>query len=202
MQKCKEKHRPRISELPDLFDRFGGNLTKLADHIGYKPRQVQRWIAEAKPVDRELLQEALEKARAREARAKALRPTVPAFILPAEVKHILHEYYHTPWKALAGLDKIDLDGMGYEKSVSIRKRPNPTTGQTLHEKLGWADVRELVESLSEWDDHVLRCWVGLGDSTPLKLRLEQEEAPPPPKITLDHQDTTLREVFNKLVKYL
>lgn len=205
MPTCEKKHRPKYDELPALFEQFGGNLTALAASIHYKPKQIRRWINEAGDERKAELEEALQKARENAAKAELFQAKIVCNIPLSEVKHLFHTFYHTPWAELNVLDKSDFDGMGYEKSTSIRTRPNPNTHETLHQQLSWQDIKEIASALNEAEEHIIMCWVGVGSRSTLSLRLKALEPPEyPGRVTVEHKEAVLSRVYDliapKLIK--
>lgn len=88
-----------------------------------------------------------------------IRANTPPPIGLRELKALIAQLFHSDPRVLAQLDKIDLTGMGYEKSTSVRTKPNPTTGQNLSECLGWSDLEQIVGSLEKAQIYCLGCWV-------------------------------------------
>jgi len=195
-----KQHRPSLTELPDLFDRFGGNIVRLAAFLEYKPRQVNRWIAEAAEPIRIGLLERLAQARATEARAKLLRPEIQVFIIPSEIKTLVSLYYRCSWDELQALDVTDILNL---------MDCDPEKPPSLRYKLSWPDLKEVVVSLDAqptvisgvtyewWHQHVMLCWVGLGDESPA---LSQYDALP--EVTPKVIEATVRLLIKRLGKYL
>lgn len=196
----KTKHRPTYKELPELFDLFGGNLFKVADYTGYSPRQVNYWITEADPIIKIGLMERLAAARLRQKRAVDLRPELPAFIIPSEIKALVSLFYRLSWDALL---MLDIQDMLYDMDADPEKPP------TLRYKMEWADLRDSLNALDaatstihgvgyyKWHQHVLMTWVGLNEQSPL---WETYEALP--EVTPEHTEKTLRALIKQLSKYL
>lgn len=205
MPTCEKKHRPKITELPALFKAFGGNLTALGASIRYTPKQIRRWMKESGPTKEAELEAELQKARDEAVKAELFQSGLSCNIPLSEIKHILHTFYHTPWAELNVLDKSDFDGMGYEKSTSIRTRPNPNTHETLHQQLSWQDIKEIASALNEAEEHIIMCWVGVGSRSTLSLRLKALEPPEyPGRVTVEHKEAVLSRVYDliapKLIK--
>lgn len=216
MPTCEKKHRPKITELPQLFKQFGGNLTALGASILYTPKQIRRWMKEAGPAKEAELEAELKKAREeadkadleaeiRNSKAKQVQSALSCNLPLSEVKHLFHTFYHTPWPVLDALDKSDFDGMGYEKSTSVRTKPNPNTNETLHQQLSWQDVKDIASAMNEAEEHILMCWVGVGSRSTLSLRLKALEPPEyPGLVTVDQKEAVLSRVYDliapKLIK--
>jgi len=198
------KHRPKLRELPEWFRKAGGNLQILGKLLGgYSAKQIRRWINEAHPTVKAELEAELEIARAEHKRGKKVRAELDVSLPLSEVRHLFSTYYREPWHNLEVLDRSDFDGMGYEKSVSIRTKPNPSTNETLIQWLSWADVREIAQGLNEADEHVMMDWVGLGSKSPLALRITSMPIPvPPPKTTARQKEDVLRQVYKALAPKL
>jgi hypothetical protein len=90
---------------------------------------------------------------------RKIRDNTPPPIDLRELKALIAQLFHSDPRVLAQLDRIDLTGMGYEKSTSVRTKPNPTTGQNLSECLGWSDLVQIVSSLEKAEIYCLGCWV-------------------------------------------
>lgn len=189
------RKRPSYARLLELIDMMGGNLHKVADYTGYKVRQVNYWITEADPEMKAILCEALARARARQRRAIDLRPEIPAFLIPSEIKPLVSLYYRLPWDELMLLDiEFMLKGMD----------DDPEKPPTLRYKMEWADLKAAVLDLDQtfpyappgkpdqvrtlggpvtvqgvtyewWHQHILMHWIGLGAESPL---FEQYDYPP------------------------
>lgn len=207
MPTCEKKRRPKINELPGLFKQFGGNLTALGASILYTPKQIRRWMKEAGPAKEAELEAELKKARDEAIKAELFQSALSCNIPLSEIKHLVHTFYHTPWPVLEGLDKSDFDGMGYEKSTSVRTKPNPNTHETLHQQLSWQDVKDIASAMNEAEEHVLMCWVGVGSRSNLSLRLNLKKLEPPEYpglVTVDQKEQVLSRVYEliapKLVK--
>lgn len=205
MPTCEKKRRPKITELPELFYQFKGNLSALGASILYTPKQIRRWMKEAGPAKEAELEAELQKARDEAVKAELFQSSLSCNIPLSEIKHLIHTFYHTPWPVLEGLDKSDFDGMGYEKSTSVRTKPNPNTHETLHQQLSWQDVKDIASAMNEAEEHVLMCWVGVGSRSTLSLRLKKLEPPEyPGLVTVDQKEQVLSRVYDliapKLVK--
>lgn len=220
-EKPAPRHRPRLSELPSLFQRHGGNLQALGRELGYSAKQIGRWIKDAGD-QRELLEWHLNWSRQESERTKGLRPSVPAVILPGELKQLVRTYYTTPWAELLKLEKDDLESQSLraemapndegndvlwtwinQRSTSVRTKPNPTTGETLHHQLSWADVRDLLDGLDERADHVARAWSGCPQESPLRLRLLAEDPPQAPsRVRDDEREALVRGLISAVAQKL
>jgi hypothetical protein len=195
----KTRRRPGYKELPELFDMFGGNLHKVADYTGYGVRQVNYWITEAPEAVKIGLMEHLAKARARQKQAIDLRPELPGFIIPSEIKPLVSLYYRLPFEELLLLDIEDM---------LLAMDSDPDKPPTLRYKMEWQDLKDAILDLEHtfqytrpsrpnspadepktlggpvtiggvtyewWHEYVLMSWVGLNALAPL---LERHEYPP------------------------
>lgn len=204
VRKCEKTYdRPKVSELPDLFVLYGGDLKKLAAAYGHKKKQAEAWILQTDAPTQLLLRAALATAKAEakqfESRARALQDELKVTIPLAEIKHLFTTFFTTPWAELAEADTLDLEATGYEKSTSVRTRPNPTTAETLHQLMSWADIRDIAESFGERDTHVLMAWVGQGGKSPLAQQLKAEDPPQyPVKVTLSEKESVLKAIYLRL----
>lgn len=146
----------------------------------------------------------------------ALQPN-PNFIPlidEAELKYLLTVFFHTDPKLLTQLDKSDFDGMGYEKSTSIRSRPNPTTGKTLSNLLGWSDLEQIIGTMPKEDIWALSCWVGkriwdlsdrgriLSDISKAEKEARYEQIALLPAPTRDLQCKSVKALIIKIKEYL
>ena len=137
---------------------------------------------------------------------RKIRDNTPPPIDLRELKSLIAQLYHSDPRVLAQLDRIDLTGMGYEKSTSVRTKPNPTTGQNLSECLGWSDLEQIVGTLEPAQIWVLGCWV----KRPLWClsqrlligTLDPEQVALMPTITEDLQTDTIKALINKIYPYL
>lgn len=226
----KDRHRPTLKSLPDLFDQFGGDVSKVAKFTGYSRDQVYTWINEAPDEIREWLLQRLAKARAARDRAKLLRPELPAFIIPVEIRPLIRLYYRTPWPELQLLEVSE---------VLAHMDEDPDAPKALRRKLTWQDLRDILAGkpadldadlnpipgtaksgiseltvqaegmhLTGWHEHVLLSWIGLGDESPLWEHHEHL-----PKVVEpdrdgqlwpvgDHLENTLRLLIQRLEPYL
>lgn len=137
---------------------------------------------------------------------RKIRDNSPPPIDLCELKALIAQLFHSDPRLLAQLDKIDLTGMGYEKSTSIRTKPNPTTGQNLSECLGWSDLDQIVSSLEPAQIWVLGDWVGRPiwclSQRLLNGPLDPEQVALMPVITEDLRCDTIKALINKIKPYL
>lgn len=185
-----KKPRPTLKELGELIELYCGNIPALAEDLGYKPRQVYRWIREAPEALQIELMALIAKGRAIAKRARDLKQAEPlALLLPHEIKSLISLYYRLTWDQLMAWDVEDVLSM---------MDSDPEAPPSLRYKMSWADLRtELagvapdldanglavprtgyvgLESLTVavgeshyagWHQHTLMSWVGLNDQSPL-----------------------------------
>lgn len=139
------KRRPKLTELPDLFNHFGGNIQALAKATGYSRDQVYVWINEAAPPIKEALLEKLEQSRVKYAQDKLiadvnkeLRKEIPAFVIPSEIKQLVSLYYRLSEIELSYIDITDM-----LKDMDA----DPEKPSTLRYKMDWADLKSAVLDL-------------------------------------------------------
>lgn len=202
-----KKQRPTLPRLGELIEQYGGNVSRLADNLGYSPKQIHRWIADAPDLARIGLLEKLATARATEQRARLLRSDVPAFIIPAEIKTLVGLFYRLSWDELQALDVQDILNL---------MDCDPDAPRSLRYKMDWADLRNCLTEIDNsdtavcgvhyhaWNQHVLMAWVGLCDQSPLWSTHEDL-----PRVVDDnlravgvHLETTVRKLIQLLEKYL
>jgi len=165
-----KRHRPTYPQLAELITRCGGNLSRVGSECGYSARSVQGWIKDAhEPVKIGLL-EAIAKAKAVEAKARILKHSVKAFIIPSELKALVALHYRL---SDTELNQIEID------QVLASYDTDPDRPKALKYKLTWAELgQELAKieqmtiavggrNISRWYLHVLLHWVGMGDESPL-----------------------------------
>ena len=202
-----KKQRPSLPQLAELIEQFSGNITRLADDLGYKPRQIHRWISDAPDLARIGLIEKLMVARATEARARLLRSDVPAFIIPSEIKTLVGLFYR---RSEAELNALDI------QSILDMMDSDPERPASLRYKMDWADLKSSLLAIDSdasnvcgvtypgWNQHVLMCWVGLCDESPL-----WESHSDLPRVVDDegravgpHLESTVRLLIKQLEQYL
>jgi hypothetical protein len=110
----------------------------------------------------------------------------------AELKWLLTELYHRDPATLAALDKFTPQD-NYDRAIVYKADHIPATGQNLQDLIGWGDLREAVNCLSDWHDHCLRVWVS--------AKTEQREEWPE-VITEDQMAEAIIELMRKLEVYL
>ena len=88
------KRRPTYPELGELITRCGGNLSRVGAECGYTARSVQGWIKDAHDPIKIGLLERIAQAKAIEAKAKLLKHSVKAFIIPSELKALVLSLIH------------------------------------------------------------------------------------------------------------
>lgn len=182
--------RPTLQRLGELIELYSGNIPRLADDLGYKRRQVYRWIQDAPDAIRDALLDKIAEHRAIAKRAKSLRDTEHlSYVPPIDIRSLLSPYYRLPWDCLMDMDISD---------VLAEMDDDPEAPKTLRQKLGWDDLRrELQGVLPEydtsgdpvpgtgytgleqmtvevegvhytgWHEYTLRAWVGLIDTASL-----------------------------------
>jgi len=137
---------------------------------------------------------------------RKIRDNSPPPIDLRELKALIAQLFHSDPRVLAQLDKIDLTGMGYEKSTSVRAKPNPTTGQNLSECLGWSDLEQIVGALEPAQIWVLGHWVGRPmwclSQRLLIGPLDPEQVAMMPMITTNLQTDTIKALIIKIYPYL
>lgn len=210
------KYRPPYSDLPKWFRKAKGDLTKLAPMLGYSAKQIRRWINDAHPDIKAGLETELEAARQEAKRGSEFRSDLPISLPLSEVKHLLRTYYSTPWPELESMDKFDFEAMNLradrapdetgedtvwvwrnEKSTSIRTKPNPSTGETLHQLLSWADVKSVASTLNEADTHVIMDMLGFGGLSALAIRMRADDLPYP-VVTKRQKEEVLKRIYQRL----
>lgn len=150
------KPRPSFVQLPELFDQFGGNISAVAQFLGYSRDQVYTWINEAHPDIKIGLNERLAKARYNaeqaaviDGRAKNRRNELPAFILPHEVKTLVGLYYRLTWDQLQQADI---------KEILHRIDEDPDAPRALRHKLSWEQVRQALGDINAGFTHTFRIY--------------------------------------------
>jgi hypothetical protein len=142
-----KRHKPTLRELGDLIDHFGGNLHAIARHTDYGVRQVNNWIKNAPDALKLHLLERLGAARATERRAIILRDDLPAFVIPRDLKHLVHLYLHRPWHELL---ELEIDEVLDDADESL------DTPRTLRKKLTWDELRDAINDLDAGFAHTFR----------------------------------------------
>lgn len=164
------KRRPTYPELGELITRCGGNLSRVGAECGYTARSVQGWIKDAHDPIKIGLLERIAQAKAIEAKAKLLKHSVKAFIIPSELKALVALHYR--------LSDTELNNLEIDQVLAAYDT-DPDKPRTLKYKITWAELAaELARienmtitvsgrNINRWYLHVLMCWIGLADESPL-----------------------------------
>lgn len=204
--KRSEKRRPTYPQLHQLILDNHGNLAHVAAECGYSTRSVEQWIKEANEVTRLGLFEAIGKGKAEgnrkrllEIKTQRLKRSVPAFIIPSEIKALVSLHYRL---TDAELNNLEID------QVLATYDTDPDKPRALKYKLTWAELgQELAKieqmtiavggrNLNRWYLHVLLHWVGLGDESPVFDDYDYL-----PEITFKkHDNQDQREVYLKYIE--
>lgn len=75
-----------------------------------------------------------------------------------QLKYMLTEFYHRSPEYLASLDRFTPPD-NCDRGIQYKADHIPGTGNNLVDVLGWSDLRECVNCLSDWHDACLRTWV-------------------------------------------
>lgn len=195
-----KRHRPSLPELGDALERFGGSRKKVAQFYGYSKRSVDIWIDDAQEDIKIGLLEIEAKAKAAAKQAKLRRQELGAFIIPGELKPLVSLYYRLSW---AELNQLEI------AQVLELADQDPDQAQALRVKLTWEQVAKALDPLADviatrgsmhikgWDQHVLYCWVGLSEKSPLWEHWDQMPDPSPADT-----EETVRAVIQKLSQFL
>ncbi len=155
-----------------------GNLAHVAAECGYSTRSVELWIKEANELTRLGLLEAIAKGKAAgnvkrllEIKTQRLKRSVPAFIIPSEIKALVSLHYR--------LTDTELNNLEIDQVLATYDT-DPDKPRSLKYKLTWAELAKELATLEQmtisvcgrhvhrWYLHVLMCWAGVGEQSPVR----------------------------------
>ena len=211
------KHRPTYPQLHQMILDNHGNLSHVGAECGYSTRSVEQWIKDANEPTRLGLLEAQAKGKAAgnvkrllEIKTQRLKRSVPAFIIPAEIKALVSLYYRL---TDAELNELEID------QVLATYDTDPDKPSTLKYKITWAELGQVLAGLealtinidgyhvNRWYLHVLMHWAGVGDQSPV---FEDYQYLPDvmidgrngPEVIHKHIEPIVRLIIKRLSKYL
>lgn len=212
------KHRPTYPQLHQMILDNHGNLAHVAADCGYSTRSVEQWIKEANELTRLGLLEAIAKGKTNgnvkrllEIKTQRLKRSVPAFIIPSEIKALVSLHYR--------LTDTELNNLEIDQVLATYDT-DPDKPRSLKYKLTWAELAtELARienmriavagrNVSRWYLHVLMHWAGLGIQSPVfdeyehlpDLCFENKEGYP--EVYLKYIDPIVRLLIKRLEQYL
>lgn len=175
--KRSEKRRPTYPQLHQMILDNHGNLAHVAADCGYSTRSVEQWIKEANEVTRLGLLEAIAKGKTNsnvkrllEIKTQRLKRSVPAFIIPSEIKALVSLHYR--------LTDTELNNLEIDQVLATYDT-DPDKPRSLKYKLTWAELAKELATLeqmtisvagrnvSRWYLHVLMHWSGVGNQSPV-----------------------------------
>lgn len=171
------KHRPTYPQLHQSILDNHGNLAHVAAECGYSTRSVEQWIKEANEVTRLGLLEAIAKGKAQgnvkrllEIKTQRLKRSVPAFIIPSEIKALVSLHYR--------LTDTELNNLEIDQVLATYDT-DPDKPRSLKYKITWAELAKELATLEQmtinvsgrhvhrWYLHVLMHWAGVGKFSPV-----------------------------------